>query len=501
MLRFVLGMVILLALLAVTAGLWWVFPTQPRHGWHIGPYDHWPALHISPNGRTLLARQASGLTLWDIESGQELVAMPLDPAIQSISGQLLMLSPDGRKVAFHLVDHSPTGEPHPVWLLNPDSPQRQRVIRPGWPLGFTPDGGKLVVYILDRGSFLWDTVTGDQEVIDFLREDRDQGWPDLVVSSGLLFRRVRTPEGLLVIHFRTDYGRGPLRSAQFPPSERWMWSGDGKLLAAEMDNQIKLFELTTGKELATLTGPDSRFLQLPRPYYRTFFSDNSRFLVTFLEPPKPKKDEASAYVPPIPQVWDLQASPPRPVVQREQTAFHFSPNGAWVAAGPHYLRGSSQPPEHWEISDTDSFQPHLALGILEDEPVFAPDSQTVAAQLETTPSPPGWLEEWLARLGLAVSKQSKPASTSTKPVAIWDLRKGRLLEVIPDVGAFAYFPDGKALATWSEDGAIRIWDIPPRRPRWIEYGLPVVFVLLLLLGAWFVWRAIRKPMRAEVASC
>ena len=32
-------------------------------------------------------------------------------------------------------------------------------------------------------------------------------------------------------------------------------------------------------------------------------------------------------------------------------------------------------------------------------------------------------------------------------------------------------------------GTIQVWDLPPRRPWWINYGLPVLFVLLVLLGA------------------
>jgi hypothetical protein len=55
-----------------------------------------------------------------------------------------------------------------------------------------------------------------------------------------------------------------------------------------------------------------------------------------------------------------------------------------------------------------------------------------------------------------------------------------------------FFPDSKSLAILHGE-TFEIWDMPPRRPWWIECGLPVLFALLLLLGC-TAWRCqLRLP--------
>ena len=55
------------------------------------------------------------------------------------------------------------------------------------------------------------------------------------------------------------------------------------------------------------------------------------------------------------------------------------------------------------------------------------------------------------------------------------------------------FRIGLKMAVGREDnGTIEIWNIPPRRPWWIEYGLPILFALLLLLACRLVCR-FRRP--------
>jgi hypothetical protein len=79
---------------------------------------------------------------------------------------------------------------------------------------------------------------------------------------------------------------------------------------------------------------------------------------------------------------------------------------------------------------------------------------------------------------------------------VWHVATGQQLVVLRDCNDCAYFPDGKQLAVAHKDGTIEIWDIPPRRPLWIEYGLPVFFVLLLLLACWHCVQFRKKMAQA-----
>jgi WD40 repeat protein len=167
----------------------------------------------------------------------------------------------------------------------------------------------------------------------------------------------------------------------------------------------------------------------------------------------------------------------------------FSPDGGWLAVDLLGLPGATD----WAILQTASFAHHLALGPLEQEPVFAPDSRTIVADTLPEARPPGWLDRWLGWLGISPNQTS-----GEKQLNIWDVPEARLLGTIPDAARFAYFPDGKTLAVCSTDGTSQLWDIPPRRPWWIEYGLPVVFACVLLAGCGVAWRFYRPT---EGPSC
>src|SRR5262249_291200 len=96
-----------------------------------------------------------------------------------------------------------------------------------WSVAFSPDGKTLVVGTVERGLHLWDAVTGKElRKIDKLNK-----------------------------------------------VQRWILSPDGKLLAVEDNRTIRLLELSSGKELHTLTGHSSPILSLA-------FSPNGRLLAS-----------------------------------------------------------------------------------------------------------------------------------------------------------------------------------------------------------------------------
>src|SRR5262249_52293765 len=113
--------------------------------------------------------------------------------------------------------------------------------------------------------------------------------------------------------------------------------------------------------------------------------------------------------------------------------------------------------------------------------VISADSQYLGGYCD--PKPPGrlaWVKELLTK---------KPAQAPTQALQLWELATGKELADYAGCTSYEFFPDGR-LATW-RDNTLEIWDVPPKRAWWIEYGLPVIFALLLFFGARLVWLAFR----------
>jgi WD40 repeat protein len=232
------------------------------------------------------------------------------------------------------------------------------------------------------------------------------------------------------------------------------FSPDGRRLTAWHmvwnPNEIKLFEARTGRELAWFP---SSFTGGAVPA-QEFSPDGSRLLT----------DDQT--------IWDITIMPPRRLGSVDGQTVTFSTDGEWVAVGKweETLRASRT----WNIFHVANLEKSSIWHTeSEDEPRFAADSRTFAAKIEALPSSfSEFLAKWLP---------VKPASYS-ETVKVWQLPGGEEIASC-DGDSFAYFPDGKRLAV-ARQGIIDLWDIPPHRPWWIDYGLPVLFVLLLMLTCW-----------------
>jgi hypothetical protein len=63
----------------------------------------------------------------------------------------------------------------------------------------------------------------------------------------------------------------------------------------------------------------------------------------------------------------------------------------------------------------------------------------------------------------------------------------REIAVFHDTAEAVYLPDGKTLLTTHTDGAIRIWDIPPRQPLFLITTLTCVLFLSVVVSIQ-LWR-------------
>jgi WD40 repeat protein len=242
---------------------------------------------------------------------------------------------------------------------------------------------------------------------------------------------------------------------------------DGRLLIAACPSAdqavFKLIDVATGRKLATI--PCSGSLG-------GLFSPDSTRLLT--------NDGA---------LWDIAARPPRQLGQVDLVggdAGQFSPDSKWLAIMP-YLGKST----HVRFYDART-SAKLDLRLLDFSTLtFSPTGTAIADVTRREPSVwEEWLADWLP---------TRAHREAYDVLWVQEFPTGREIAALPDAAGFAFFPDGQSIAVGKTDGTIEIWDIPPCRPWWIDYGLPAVFAVLLLLAARLVWRAVRKPR--EPAPC
>jgi hypothetical protein len=474
-LRFVLGMATLVALLGMTAGLWWFFPPLPRVSWQfVLPID---SVHLSGNGKVVaIISGKRELTLWDAESGSFLARQTtlhdLSLPIISTAGDVVVLQEwEGQSQgSMYLI------VPYPPQLWKPASGRKSLQLPGGSPTCYSAKEGLFVLLHADPNDKLCDIQTGKARLLPDAM--KDFSWAQ-VLNDGRILGRVIDEKGLVTAWDLTA-GKNLL---PLPGAERdFVFSPDGRRVAAKAGPAVKIWDVLNGSEHATI----SRGIERTAP---SRFSPDGTRLVTF--------NSDSAFV--VERLWNIEAKPPReegpPQPDARHPCYHFSPDGKWIMATAYpgiTYRPTSTEYKIYPVSDFS--RPVLSWEEKASSlpaPQFAPDSRSVfIAELEEHSSS-GFLE-WL--LG--------PRATSRVLLKALDLPSGRELAVFdrgPPVGGFghqfAFMPDGKGLLAWQER-VVEIWDIPPRRPWWIEYGLPAVFGLLLLLGVRLVWRSFRN--RAEV---
>jgi len=467
-LRYVLSMATLITLLGVTAGLWWWLPVWPRAVWSgVLTWDvaAWfpQNVIISPNGRTLAAQESNNLHLWDVATGEKIGCIPRDWAGDFTANWFL---PDGRTVVI------PTLPKH-----GKDKSLRFHSI-----VAVSPDGKLLVVYYdntpvaankeYQSEVIVWDVTTGAER-------------PGAPWDASRLAEVVQRADGAVLEIERHTFNSftvwellGAKRGASFEGVGSAGFQAGGRLIAIITDTEVQLCDPMTGQrhyEIRVPGGPSC--IRWDEAAHRACLLDVEDCL----------------------SVWDTSAATPEKIGQFTTGPFlEFSPDGRWLAvsksalgSGPGSIPSDIGGITVWDLAAvqekcviSDYFRGEYP-NLLHPNPKFAPDSQTIAAVVAPATS---WLDLIFTRRADSLG------------VRIWDASTGRVLGTLPNSIGFRYFPGSKRLATWCEDGTIRIWDLPPRRPWYIEYGLPVLFALLVLLGVRLVWRAVRKSAKSAASE-
>jgi WD40 repeat protein len=477
---------------------------RPRSVWKTGQDTSLAC--FSPDGKTLVTTKEDfprgvSIRLWDVEQGQERSISPDGWVL--VSG--VVFSPDGR----FLIANNERGQLR-VWV-QATGQEWLRVDPPAegvWPLlesCFSPDGRFLIVQSFPQNvdapaMSVWEvetkrlqaTLKGRFGEVVFAQDGKRfaaaRHGPNGEVLGVHLWQLGHRPAGVTLVR-RHDLDAALIAFTRNLEAFATAAYPNGWTEPAE----ITVWDLTTGAVRARIThsnakasiwlysltfSPDGRFLTGARPSIS--FGDGRRTLST---------------TPPEDTVWEANSLRTVRVFPHSTL---FSPDGKWLLVGD---------PMSADLLETTGFEhrgsffkpvfrpPSVAIGPLNvytPPPLltFSPDSKTVlATRLSHQPSES--LLRYVRKPLLDTKRSLKRVGFLPPPAAarLWDVETARELAAFDGCRQALFSPDGKTLAAAYQDGTIRIWDVPPRKPVGFILGLSAALWTVIVAGAWLLRRS------------
>ncbi len=372
-------------------------------------HDGWVSCAVfSPDGKTIAtASQDKTARLWDVATGQPIGAiMRHDDHVDRVT-----FRPDGRLIATASLDKTVR-----FWDARSGQPIGPVLQHPAavYSLEFHPLGRMIATGCFDGAVRLWDAGTG-----------RQIGPP--MRGIGFLFRLV--------------------------------FSTDGKTIASGgSDNTVRFWEIATGRQ----TGPQ---LLHQGSVFALAVSPDGQFI-------------ASGGADKTLRIWDFVTGRPlgQPIIHSGPVlSVAFSPDGKTV------LTGSGTAAQAWDVATGKPTGAPLEHRARIDSVMFSPDGQSILTGCDDFTArvwdgkiaqPVGRLIEYGSTIiTAAFSPDGKEVYTSDVEGRIrrWDVGSGRFLGQPAEVDSWSYLmalsPDGRTILTSGGSGTrARLWEIATGRP-------------------------------------
>jgi WD40 repeat protein/serine/threonine protein kinase len=465
-----------------------------------------PSVAISPDGRLIASTGRGVVTVWEAETGKDVLSLPGDGSFVFS----VIFSHDGKYIvsAGNTIKIWDVATGHEVMTLR----GHEGVVRS---VAFSPDSKHIVSGSADKSLIVWDALAGEK----LMTLRGHEGYincvsfsPDgsQIVSGGYdnTLKVWDSKNGTEIMTLRGHCDR--IESVAFSPDGKSIISGsydktikmwdssinhefmvfdarehvcsaavspDGKLIGS-IGKTIKLWDVVSGAEVRTLLARDNSAVSPWMPVACMAFSPDSRQIV------------ASSWDKQI-KVWDITIGAKVMRLQGHKDIVRsvaFAPDGKYIASG-----GADKTIRIWDAITGEELMTLLGHEHYINSVAFSPDGRRIVSASHDKTSKVWDIETREVILTLngheggvsfaVFSPDGKRIATCSgdRTVKLWDAGTGVELITLrghqDKVTCLAFSPDGKRLASGSfYGGEIKIWDVNTgteamclrRQDRWLK---------------------------------
>jgi WD40 repeat protein len=413
--------------------------------------DHVWAVTFSPDGKTLVsANDDKTMKLWDVATGK------LKATLQGHTGNVLdvAVTRDGKTLASCGMDGTIK-----LWDLN--TRQELATLRghPGWvrSVAFSHDDKTLAAGGDAPTLKLWDVATrretialeGHADTVPFVAFSRADNTLASVGRDGLvkLWDVARAREK---VSLNCPVNPGDVA---FSPDGKWLATGHG-------DGSVRVWNVKREQHRATLAGHTGKIWAAAASRGGTLLATASEDLTV--------------------KLWDLPTGRLKATLQGhtgEVQTVAFSPDDTTLATTAEHPDGTVK---LWDVQTGKEKRALKVAGTAHYSVAFSPDGKTLAtgaynrvilwdvATGQQLGILKGSTSSFYSHWSVAFSPDGKTLAVADGTVKLWDVATGKLKAPLPPHGrasSVAFSPDGQTLAHVGEHATVHLWDVAKGQER------------------------------------